>query len=372
MPANVGWKFSILYAIRNSLRCTFPKLNQRSETMINLEEKNFERDINGKQTRLYRCSNGKSLEAVFCNYGARIIALYVGGVNVTPAFPSLDAYLSPTIAPYHGATVGRYANRIAKGTFELGGREYELPINNKPNHLHGGPNGFHTQVWNIGRTKPSEITFTHFSKDGTEGFPGNLQVTVTYALTSDNELVISYTAKSTEDTPFNITNHAFFNLNGEGNILNHDLQINADRFNPVDKTLIPTGELQLVEKSAFDFRTAKKIGQDIDRDEEQIRIGVGYDHNFVLNKEEGELSFAAKAVGNKTGIVMEVFTEEPGIQLFSGNFEAIKGDPATYRNTFCLETQHFPDSPNQPQFPNTILEAGRTFTSKTIYKFYRE
>ena len=339
--------------------------------MIKLENKNFERIINGKQTKLYRCSNGKNLEAVFCNYGARIIALYVDSVNVTPAYPSLDAYLSTTIAPYHGATVGRYANRIAKGRFQLNGQQYELPINNPPNHLHGGPKGFHTQVWNIGRTKADEITFIHFSKEGTEGYPGNLQVTVTYTLTKDDELVISYTAKSSEPTPFNITNHAFFNLNGEGSILDHQLQINADHFNPVDESLIPTGELKKVEGSAFDFMEMKAIGKDIDKDEEQIRIGGGYDHNFVLNNTGSELFLAAKAIGDKTNIVMEVFTEEPGVQLFSGNFEAEKGNPSTFRNTFCLETQHFPDSPNQPGFPNTILEAGRTFTSKTIYRFSR-
>lgn len=337
--------------------------------MRNLEQTNFERIIHDKQTRLYRCQN-KNLDIIFSNYGARIIALYYDDVNVTPSYATLDDYMSPTIAPYHGATVGRYANRIAKGRFTLDGKEYSLPINNEPNHLHGGPEGFHRKIWNIVRTKPTSITFAHFSKEGSEGYPGNMNVSVTYSVTDEDELVISYMAKTTEATPFNITNHAFFNLNGEGSILNHQLQINADRYNPVDATLIPTG-IENVHGTAFDFRELKPIGKHIDNEEEQIKIGGGYDHNFVLNKEGSELYFAAKAIGDKSGIVMEVFTEEPGIQLFSGNFEAVKGDPATFRNTFCLETQHFPDSPNHPEFPNTILQPGEVFETRTIYKFSR-
>jgi aldose 1-epimerase len=334
------------------------------------EAAQFERIINEKQTRLYRCTNGDKLEAYFTNYGARLIALYFDGINVTPSYPSLDAYLSDTIAPYHGATVGRYANRIAKGRFVLNGKAYNLPVNNAPNHLHGGPRGFHRMVWNIARTKQDEITFSHFSKDRWEGYPGNLQVSVTYTLTNEDELAIAYTAKADEATPFNITNHAFFNLNGSGSIVDHLLQINADHYTPVDDTLIPTG-ISPVENTAFDFRTAKRIGEHIKSEEEQIRIGVGYDHNFVLNKKAAELSFAATAVGDRTRITMDVVTTEPGLQLFSGNFEAEKGNPSTFRNTFCLETQHFPDSPNQPSFPNTILEAGSPFTSKTVYKFSR-
>ena len=332
------------------------------------EPKNFERIINRKQIGLYQCQNKGKLEAFFSNYGARLIALYFNGINVTPSYPTLEPYMSATVAPYHGATVGRYANRIAKGKFSVEGKDYQLSINNAPNHLHGGAEGFHRKVWNIGRTKPHEITFTHFSKDGTEGYPGNITVTVTYTLTEANELVISYTAETDAATPFNITNHAYFNLNGEGSIINHQLQINADQFTAVDPTLIPAG-IEKVAGTAFDFRTSKRIGEHIDNTEEQIIRGSGYDHNFVLNKENNELSFAAKAVGDKSGIEMEVFTTEPGIQLFSGNFEAVEGDASTFRNTFCLETQHFPDSPNQPHFPNTILEPGRLFTSRTIYKF---
>ncbi|GAA4733779.1 galactose mutarotase [Flavisolibacter ginsenosidimutans] len=340
--------------------------------MLTPDAKNFERLINGKQTSLTFIRNGKGLEASISNYGARIITLLFDGINVTPAYDSLEPYTSTTLAPYHGATVGRYANRIAKGKFVLNGMEYLLPVNNAPNHLHGGTKGFHQQVWDVAEIKTYEVTFVYFSQDGEEGYPGNVNVIVTYHLSEENELIISYSAETNAPTPFNITNHCFFNLNGEGSILNHRLQLNADRFTPVDRTLIPTGEAKNVEGTAFDFRETKRLGKDIDRNEEQIKIGGGYDHNFVLNKGESELSFAAKATGDKSGIVMDVFTTEPGLQLFSGNFEAVKGDPSTFRNTFCLETQHFPDSPNQPSFPNTILKPGEKFTSKTVYRFSKQ
>jgi aldose 1-epimerase len=338
--------------------------------MVQLERKNFERIINGKQTELFVISNDKGIDITLCNYGARILMLSVDGINVTPAYPDIASYMSPTIAPYHGATIGRYANRIAKGKFSLNGHQYNLPVNNTPNHLHGGGNGFHNQVWEVEDRYQNSVVFSYLSKDGEEGYPGDVNVSVSYSISQNNELIIEYTARATASTPFNITNHAFFNLNGGGSILDHQLQIHADHFNPVDKTLIPTG-IQKVKETAFDFRELKRIGDHIDNDEEQIKIGGGYDHNFVLNKRDKEFSSAAKAIGDKSGIVMEVLTGESGIQLFSGNFEAVKGDPSTFRNTFCLETQHFPDSPNQPQFPNTILEPGETFTSKTIYRFNR-
>lgn len=337
--------------------------------MTKQDPKNFERSINGKKTALFSISNDKGMEAVFSNYGARIIALMINGVNVTPSYPGIESYMSPAIAPYHGATIGRYANRIARGKFTLGDKAYSLPTNNEPNHLHGGPQGFHNQVWEVENRYQNSLVFSYLSEDGEEGYPGNINVSVSYSISQNNELIVEYKARTNAATPFNITNHAFFNLNGEGSVLHHQLQINADRFTPVDATLIPTGELKEVEGSAFDFREPKKLGEHIDEDEEQIRVGGGYDHNFVLNKDGNELLFAAKAVGDKSGIVMEVFTTEPGIQLFSGNFEAVKGDPSTFRNTFCLETQHFPDSPNQLHFPDTILKPGTMFISTTVYKF---
>jgi aldose 1-epimerase len=333
-----------------------------------IDPKNFERSINGKETRLLQLKNDQGLEVMVSNYGARIIRLDYNGLNVTPGIPSLDAYAS-AVAPYHGATIGRYANRIAKGKFTVSGEDYVLPINNPPNHLHGGPQGFYCQVWEVENSYQNSLVLSYISEDGEEGYPGTVKVSVSYSLSATNELIIEYTARTSAPTPFNITNHAYFNLNGEGTILNHQLQINADHFTPVDETLIPTGELKKVEGTPFDFTTPKRIGEHIESDEEQVKIGGGYDHNFVLNKETAALSFAAKAVGDKSGIVMEVYTEEPGMQLFSGNFEATKGDASTFRNTFCLETQHFPDSPNQPGFPNTILAIGETFGSKTVYKF---
>lgn len=333
-----------------------------------MEAKNFERTINGKETKLILLKNKNGTEAAISNYGARIISLVFHGINVTPGYSSLDAYASP-LAPYHGATIGRYANRIAKGRFAVGDNEYSLAINNPPNHLHGGPGGFHTQVWDVENSFQNSVVLSYFSEDGEEGYPGNLNVTVSYTLSETDELLIEYKARTNKRTPFNITNHAYFNLNGEGTILDHQLQINAGYFTPVDSTLIPTGELKKVEGTAFDFRELKRLGDDIDRDEAQVKTGGGYDHNFVLNKEEEPFSFAAKAVGDKSGIVMEVFTEEPGMQFFSGNFEAIKGDASTFRNTFCLETQHFPDSPNQPQFPDTILTFEQPFSSRTAYRF---
>lgn len=335
--------------------------------MENLRAENFERTLNGKEVKIFEISNGGNTRAVLTNYGGRILQLFYKGVNVVQGFDRLDDYFNPKKA-FHSAVIGRYANRIKEGKFNLKGKEYKLEVNNGANHLHGGPGGFHHQVWEVSYQDKDSVTMTYKSKDGEEGYPGNLEVRVTYKLSGADEIVISYEAISDAATPFNITNHAYFNLNGGGSILAHLLQFNADRFTAVDETLIPTALLP-VEDTAFDFRQLKPIGQDIDRDEEQIRIGGGYDHNFVLNKGGmGQLTFAAKAIGDKSGIVMETFTEEPGIQLFSGNF-AFDDDPDSFRTSFCLETQHFPDSPNQPDFPTTILEPGQQFTSKTIYKF---
>ena len=332
-----------------------------------MEQQNFETTIDRKDVKLVTLQNGKNLRAAISNYGARLISLQYKGVNVIVSFEKLDDYFVPPVF-YHGATIGRYGNRIRNGEFKLHGQIYTLPVNNGPNHLHGGPKGFHNQVWDIADQKEDRVTLRYFSKDGEEGYPGNLDVAVTFRTTEDDALEISYNATTDSTTPINLTNHAYFNLNGSGTALNHHLQINADRYTPVDKTLIPTG-IETVEGTAFDFRKEKELGRDINKEEEQIRIGGGYDHNFVLNKShENELSLAARAVGDQSGIVMETYTTEPGVQLFSGNFpEDVL--PNSFRTSFCLETQHFPDSPNQPAFPSTILEAGKTYTSRTIYKF---
>jgi aldose 1-epimerase len=332
-----------------------------------MQNENFETPIEGKEARLITIGNGKNVRAVISNFGARLISLYYNEVNVIVSFDKLEDYFVPPVF-YHGATIGRYCSRIRNGTFTLNGTVYNLPVNNEPNHLHGGPNGFHIQFWETEKQDESNVTFRYLSKDGEEGYPGNVEVYVTYNITDEDALRISYKATTDADTPFNITNHAYFNLNGGGTALNHVLQINAESYTPVDETLIPTG-VEPVNGTAFDFQRAKEIGKDIDKKEEQLRIGGGYDHNFVLNKEENHsLTFAASVTGDVSGIVMETYTTEPGVQLFSANFpdEVL---PNSYRTSFCLETQHFPDSPNQPTFPDTILKSGKTFTSQTIYKF---
>lgn len=333
-----------------------------------MNHENFETIIDAKQVTLVTIQNNSRLRAAVSNFGARLVSLVYDEVPVIVSFDKLEAYFKPPVF-YHGATIGRYGNRIKNGRFSLGGKTYTLPVNNGPNHLHGGPKGFHNQVWEFTQQNERSATLRYLSKDGDQGYPGNLDVSVIFTLTDDDALSITYQATTDADTPVNLTNHAYFNLNGGGTALHHLLQINADAYTPVDKTLIPTG-IEPVEGTAFDFRTAKALGKDIDNNEEQIRIGGGYDHNFVLHKTGEELSLAAKAIGDKTGIVMETFTTEPGVQLFSGNFpEEVL--PNSFRTSFCLETQHFPDSPNQPDFPGTILKAGHTYTSKTIYQFSR-
>lgn len=336
----------------------------------------FSQIINGAQTSLHFIRNKNHVEIAITNYGARIVALIVPDKNQNPVdvvvgFDSLNGYLNST-ETYHGAIVGRYANRIAGGKFSLNGKNYQLSINNPPNHLHGGPHGFNNQVWKVEEVKENTVRLSYLS-DGEENYPGNVTVCIIYTLTDANELIINYEAVTDQATVFNITAHPFFNLNGQGSgtIENHLLQVNADRYTPVDKSLIPLGIFP-VEKTPFDFRTAKTIGQDINEKNEQLEYGAGYDHNFVLNK--SGLRSVARATGEKSGISMEVITDQPGMQLYSGNYmkseNKIKyGLMDKFREAFCLETQHFPDSPNHPEFPTTILNPGEVFQSTTIYKF---
>ena len=347
-----------------------------------LKASDFHTEIEGKKTDLYLLKNDK-IQVYITNYGGRIVNLLTPdskGVmgDVVLGFKSIADYQKAK-TPYHGCLIGRYGNRIAQGKFELDGTTYQLPINNNVNHLHGGPDGFHNQVWEVVSADENSIVMTYLSKDGEMGYPGNLSVEVTYTINDKNELRIAYKATTDKATPVNLTNHAFFNLAGEakGSINDHLLMINADHFTPVDKSLIPLGEIRSVEGSPFDFRKAKTIGRDLNQQDSdtQLSRGGGYDHNFVLNKEsQGSMSLAARVVDPRSGRQMDVFTEEPGIQFYGGNFMdgsdvGKYGTKFKYRASFALETQHFPDSPNQPSFPSTILNPGETYQTKSIYRF---
>lgn len=330
-----------------------------------------------KKTELLTIKNANNVQAVFTAESARIISLQVPDkdgklTGVVVGYNTPEEFNAST-EPYFGATIGRYGNRIAKGKFTLDGKEYNLSVNNGPNTLHGGKNGFQNQKWNASQPDDRTIVFTFTSKDGEEGFPGNLNTTVTYTLTDSNELKMEYTATTDKPTVVNLTNHAFFNLNGEGSgtIDGHVLQIDADKYNPVDSTLIPTGKLAAVKGTPFDFTKPEAIGKRINDNNEQLKFGKGYDHNYVLNG--SGYRKVATVTGDKSGIVMDVYTQEPGLQFYSGNFMQSKNKLRVgnddFRTAFCLETQHFPDSPNQPSFPSTVLRPGEKYHTVSAYKF---
>lgn len=366
----------------NSAKEKDSEISSDSSSIYNLESKAaFQRIIDGKNTDLFILRNKNNVEAAFTNYGARILSLSIPDqsgklTDVIAGFKGVEVYQQST-EPYFGATIGRYGNRIAKGKFKLDGVEYSIFINNSPNALHGGKKGFQDVVWDVRQLNGQTLEFSYLSKDMEEGFPGNLHVKVIYTLSDDNELMINYEAFTDKKTVINLTNHAFFNLNGEGSgsILNHTLKINAGLYTPVDSTLIPLGKLDSVAGSPFDFRQARRIGERIDDDHIQLKYGKGYDHNFVLNTgQKGILNAAAIVMGDKSGIMMEIFTREPGIQFYSGNFMKGKntfkgGSKDDFRTAFCLETQHFPDSPNQPLFPTTVLNPGEVYKTNSVYKF---
>jgi len=366
----------------NSAKEKDSEISSNSSTIYNLESKAaFQKIIDGKNTDLFILRNKNNVEAAFTNYGARILSLSIPDqsgklTDVIAGFKGVEVYQQST-EPYFGATIGRYGNRIAKGKFKLDGVEYSIFINNSPNALHGGKKGFQDVVWDVRQLNGQTLEFSYLSKDMEEGFPGNLHVKVIYTLSDDNELMINYEAFTDKKTVINLTNHAFFNLNGEGSgsILNHTLKINAGLYTPVDSTLIPLGKLDSVAGSPFDFRQARRIGESIDDDHIQLKYGKGYDHNFVLNTgQNGILNAAAIVMGDKSGIMMEIFTREPGIQFYSGNFMKGKntfkgGSKDDFRTAFCLETQHFPDSPNQPLFPTTVLNPGEVYKTNSVYKF---
>jgi aldose 1-epimerase len=342
--------------------------------------KGFDTTINNKAIKLYVLKKG-GITAKFTNYGGRLVSLLVPDkqgkiVDVVVGHASVNDYVKST-EPYFGATIGRFGNRIAKGKFNLNGKTYSLFNNNGPNSLHGGKMGFQYVVWDAQQPNASTLVLKYLSKDGEEGFPGNLNVTVTYSITDDKGLKMEYEATTDKTTIVNLTNHAFFNLNGEGSgsILKHCLKIYADKYTPVDSTLIPTGKIESVKGTPFDFTQFAEIGARINNKNQQLKFGNGYDHNYVLNKDKvGEMSHAVTIDGDKTGIVMDIYTQEPGLQFYSGNFmfsknkfkNGSKDDP---RTAFALETQHFPDSPNQPSFPSTVLNPGEVYKTSSIYKF---
>ncbi len=332
----------------------------------------------GRPVDIYQIDNGKGLQVAITNYGAIVTSIRFPDAkgmdgDVALGYNTLDDYLKSS--PYFGAIVGRYGNRIAKGKFSLNGAEYKLAINNGENTLHGGKEGFDKRLWTV-REAPGGIELTYTSPDGEEGYPGRLTAVVTYTLTPGNELRIDYSATTDKETVVNLTNHTYFNLAGEGSgeILDHEVMIDADKFTPVDVGLIPTGELKPVEGTPFDFRKATPIGARIGQTDEQLKFGKGYDHNWVLNHADGKLSLAARVRDPKTGRILEVSTTEPGLQFYTGNFldgtlHGKSGKPYNFRNGFCMETQHFPDSPNQKAFPSTVLKPGAPYKSTTIYKF---
>ncbi len=338
--------------------------------------------VDGKEVFLYTLRNNSGMEARITNYGGIVVSLLVPDKSnrtgdVVLGYDSLSSYLKAT--PYFGAIVGRYGNRIGRARFTLDGKEYTLNANDGVNTLHGGLKGFDKVVWDADESTPATkaaLSLSYLSRDGEEGYPGNLKAGVVYTLTDSNELRIDYSATTDKPTVLNLTHHSYFNLAGagSGDILSHEVMLNADRFTPIDSGLITTGELKPVEGTPMDFRTPTAIGARIGVADDQLRFGRGYDHNWVLTRSGDGLSLAARVAEPTSGRVMEVWTTQPGIQFYSGNFldasNIGKGGKAyAYRTGFCLETQHFPDSPNKPSFPTTVLRPGENFTSTTIYRF---
>jgi aldose 1-epimerase len=348
-----------------------------------ITRKTFGKTGDGQNVDIYTLTNANGMEARITNYGGIVVSLTAPDrrgkfADVVLGYNDLDSYMKPPY-PYFGAIIGRYGNRIAKGRFTLNNVEYKLAVNNGENHLHGGIKGFDKVVWTATSRETASgpaLVLDYLSKDGEEGYPGNLRARVVYTLTNSNELKIEYTASTDKDTVMNLTHHSYFNLKGEGkgDILEHRLTLKANRFIPTDAGSIPTGEIRPVAKSPFDFHFASTIGARINDDDEQLKFGNGYDHTFVINGRPGRLRQAASVYERTTGRVMDVWTTEPGVQLYTGNFldgsiTGKSGQPYPRRSGFCLETQHYPDSPNKPNFPSAILRKGTTYRSTTIYRF---
>ena len=358
---------------------------KNSITRSKLSVANFQKLVDGKNTELCILSNKQGAELVVLNYGAKIVSLMVPDRDgrlrdVVTGHNSIEEYLTSE-EPYFGAICGRYGNRIAKGRFTLDGVTYDkLPINNGPNCLHGGIKGFNSVVWDMKQLDGQTVELRYTSKDGEEGFPGELKTVVTYHLSDENEVEIRYRAETSKPTVLNLTNHSYFNLSGAGDpyVGDHLLTINADYYLPTDETAIPYGPKEAVEGTPMDFRTPHTVGERINEPFEQLKFGKGYDHTYILNKEKADdYAFCARCSSPKTGIVMEVYTSQPGVQLYTGNwmtgnFVGKNGQRYPERAALCLETQHFPDSPNKPEYPSTVLRPGETFESRTTYKFSTE
>ena len=358
-----------------------PEVAKEGEKKMDIVKEVFGK-ADGKDVYLFTLTNANGLQTKITNYGGIVTHLMVPDRNgnlgdIVLGYDTLDEYIKNN--PYFGALIGRYGNRIGKGKFTLEGKEYSLATNNGPNHLHGGDKGFDKVVWDAEPMQTEQgpaLKLTYLSKDGQEGYPGNLKCTVVYTLTNDNELKVTYEAQTDKPTICNLTHHSYFNLAGHnsGEILEHELMLNADNFTPVDETLIPTGEIRPVKGTPMDFTNPTAIGARINQDDTQLKYGLGYDHNWVLNKKDAEMSLAASVYEPENGRVMEIYTTEPGIQFYSGNFldgtnVGKAGTVYEHRTGFCLETQHFPDSPNKPDFPSTVLRPGEKYTHLTIHKF---
>ncbi len=342
-------------------------------------------DSSQTKTQVFTLKNKNGLSMSITNLGGKVMSFFVPDKNgkladIILGFDTPDEYING--APWFGALIGRCGNRIAKGKFSLDGKEYQLPINNGENHLHGGPNGFHNVYWNITPLTINgneSLRLEYSSEDGEGGYPGKLEVVVIYTLTNNNEWIIEYEASTNKPTPVNLTQHNFYNLAGEGNgdILHHLLTIHGNYYLPVEISQIPTGEMRNVANSPFDFRNPTMIGERINEYDEQLGFGNGYDHNWILTKNDTSLSLAAVVSESTSGRIMEIYTTEPGLQFYAGNFldskDIGKGKkPYAYRTGFCLEAQHFPDSPNHPHFPSTILRPGEKYYQKTVHHFLTE
>lgn len=348
-------------------------------TLSGLDPQNFIAEVNGDSTALYTLRNAAGMEACITNYGGRIVSLMVPDRNgemtdVVLGHDNINDYL--TIDGNFGALIGRYGNRIDHGCFTLNDSVYHLPINNYGHSLHGGPVGFHNAVWNATQPNDSTLLLTLFSPDGDAGYPGNINVSVTYSLRPDNAIAINYTATTDRPTILNLTNHSYFNLAADhsNDILSELVSINADGFTPIDSTFMTYGEIRPVEGTPFDFRTPKPVGRDIEADDEQLRNGLGYDHNFVLNTTGDSTVVAATVTDPGTGITMEVFTNEPGLQFYAGNFldgtiKGKKGVAYPRRSAVVMETQHYPNTPNIPTFPSVVLNPDSVYHSTCIYRF---